>query len=88
MRKRVYLSIILFAMLALVAQASQITLSDFSVSPVPAVMKPIGIDYHEPNGGNLIVSARYPTGLPSNLNLIQVPGGSAVDFGALSGLTD
>ncbi len=49
---------------------------------------PIGIDYHEPNGGNLILSANYPSGEPWNLNLINVATGTVQQFSALHGLTD
>ena len=49
---------------------------------------PIGIDYQESSGGNLILSANYPTGLPWNLNLIDIPSGTVAPFSNLAGFTD
>src|SRR5262249_42978496 len=84
MKKTVYVLIILAAVLTVAAQAAQITLTNF----VTGFNNPVGIDYHEPNGGNLILSANYPTGQPTNLNLIQIPGGFVSNFSNLAGLTD
>jgi uncharacterized repeat protein (TIGR01451 family) len=84
MKKIVYVLIMLAALLTVVAQAAQITLTEFSTT----FNNPIGIDYHEPNGGNLILSANYPNGQPTNLNLIQIPSGAVANFSNLAGLTD
>ncbi|MEZ4401437.1 MAG: hypothetical protein R3B06_15535 [Kofleriaceae bacterium] len=47
---------------------------------------PIGIDFHEPTG-SVIMSANYPTGLPSNLERIELDG-THVPFSAYAGMTD
>jgi hypothetical protein len=49
---------------------------------------PIAIDFHEINGGNLILSANYPSGDPYNLNLISPMTGKVSQFSGLAGLTD
>ena len=84
MKKTVYVFVVLAALLSVVAQAAQITLTNFSTT----FNSPIGIDYHEPNGGNLILSANWPSGQPTNLNLIQIPSGAVANFSTLAGLTD
>lgn len=47
---------------------------------------PIGIDFHEPTN-SVILSANYPTGLPSNIERIGQDG-THYAFSALSGYTD
>jgi uncharacterized repeat protein (TIGR01451 family) len=74
------------ALWASMASAADITLSEFIGGP--AFNNPIGIDFHEPNGGNLISSVHFPTGLPNNLQLIDVSSATATPFSTLSGLTD
>ena len=47
---------------------------------------PIGIDFHQPTA-SVVISANYPTGLPSVLERIESDGAHQA-FSALSGLTD
>src|SRR5262249_48935155 len=47
---------------------------------------PIGIDFHEPTK-SVILSANYPSGMPSNLERITQDG-THYAFSSLSGLTD
>lgn len=62
--------------------------------PTPITLKaistpfnnPIGIDFHEPTK-SVILSANYPTGLPSNFERIEQDG-THYAFSAISGLTD
>ncbi len=62
--------------------------------PIPITLKaistpfsnPIGIDFHEPTK-SIILSANYPSGLPSNFERIEQDG-THYAFSAISGLTD
>ena len=49
---------------------------------------PIGIDFHEPNGGNLILSVNWPNGAENNLDLVNVTTKQATTFSTLKDLTD
>src|SRR2546426_8122162 len=88
-RTNILLSLFVFVSIALwasMALAADITLSEFIGGP--AFNNPIGIDFHEPNGGNLISSVHWPTGSPNNLQLIDVSSATATPFSTLNGLTD
>src|SRR5438132_3807528 len=65
--------------------ASPVTLTTF-ISGVD-FNNPIGIDFDEPTA-KLIASVHFPTGLPHNLELIDVGTATASQFSSLAGLTE
>src|SRR4029077_3004287 len=71
--------------LAQTAAAADISLSQFTNF---VFNNPIGIDFHEPNGGNLIMSVNWPDGAGHNLDLVNVSTAQATQFSTLVGLTE
>lgn len=67
---------------ATTAQAAPVQFTQIST----AFSNPIGIDYYEPTN-QLILSSHYPSGSPSNLELVSANGAHTA-YSALSGLTD
>ena len=83
---RGFLSVLVFVWMATWASvASAISLSQFTGFNFN---NPIGIDFHEPNGGNLIMSVNFSTGLPHNLDLVNISTAVPTQFSTLSGLTE
>src|SRR2546425_10521656 len=78
--------VVWLALWASAVLAAEVTLSEFMGGA--EFQNPIGIDFHEPNGGNLISSVHWPTGSPNNLQLIDVSSATATPFSTLNGLTD
>src|SRR2546423_1419790 len=85
-----FLVTLVFVWVALWASAQTAAAADVSLSPFTGFTfnNPIGIDFHEPNGGNLIMSVNFPNGIPNNLDLVNVSTATAAPFSSLSGLTE
>jgi hypothetical protein len=73
---------VVVALAATAGTAEAVTLTPLSTG----FNSPIGIDYHEPSN-KVVMSVNYPTGQPSNFELVAADGGRT-PFSAISGLTD
>lgn len=73
---------VVVALAATTGTAQAVTLTPLSTG----FNSPIGIDYHEPSN-KVVMSVNYPTGQPSNFELVAADGGRT-PFSAISGLTD
>lgn len=85
MSKRSVRAVAALCGLALASAGAQAQFITLTTAGTP-FNSPVGIDYHEPTN-SVIVSSNYPSGFPTNLQLIA-PDGTPSPFSNLSGLTD
>lgn len=78
---------IVFAILAITLVGTTSAFSAVTLTQVStAFSNPVGIDHHEPTN-KVVLSVNYPSGIPSNLELVANDGTHS-QFSTLSGLTD
>jgi hypothetical protein len=94
MRKAKHLlGVLLVAVIVALVVTSRGALTEggaITLSPLTSFLfnNPIGIDFHEPNGGNLIMSVNWFDGAPNNLDLVNVTTKEVSQFSVLANLTD